>query len=86
MYSCQRPSTRDLKSYIHQEHRHQTGHIAHHPAQSLIFPLPTPGSVLKRAPLTWDTAQPYKGIGSRAVEADVKQVAYKLTELPVSTG
>jgi len=30
--------------HIHQENHHMTGHIAHHAAQSLIFPLPAPGS------------------------------------------
>ena len=29
--------------HIHQEHHHMTGHIAHHAAKSLIFPLPAPG-------------------------------------------
>ena len=35
--------------HIHQEHHHMTGHIAHHAAKSLIFPLPAPGSQPKRA-------------------------------------
>src|SRR6266581_3036215 len=30
--------------HIHQEHHQMTGHIAHHSAKSLIFPLPAPGS------------------------------------------
>jgi len=72
--------------HIHQEHHHQTGHIAHHAAQSLIFPLPAPGSVPKRAPLPWDAEQPYKGIGFRSVEADVKDAYYKIAELPVPKG
>jgi 3',5'-cyclic AMP phosphodiesterase CpdA len=29
--------------HIHQEHHHMTQHIAHHAAQSLIFPQPAPG-------------------------------------------
>jgi hypothetical protein len=37
--------------HIHQEHHHQTEHIAHHAARSLIFPLPPPGSVPKTAPV-----------------------------------
>ncbi|MGZ3596255.1 MAG: metallophosphoesterase family protein, partial [Syntrophales bacterium] len=31
--------------HIHQEHHHQTGHIAHHAAKGLMYPLPAPGSV-----------------------------------------
>ena len=67
--------------HIHQEHHHNTGHIAHHAAKSLIFPLPAPGSAPKRAPIPWDEAQPYKGLGVRAVEADVAKSYYKLKEL-----
>ena len=35
--------------HIHQEHHHRTGHIAHHSAKSLIFPLPAPASGKARA-------------------------------------
>lgn len=37
--------------HVHQEHHHLTGHIAHHAAQSLIFPLPAAGSTPTRAPV-----------------------------------
>ena len=67
--------------HIHQENHHQTGHIAHHSAKSLIFPLPAPGSQDKRAPLPWDPAMP--GLGFRQVEAEVKEARYKITEFPV---
>lgn len=63
-----------------------TGHIAHHAANSLIFPLPAPGSQPKRAPLPWDPAHPYKGLGFRSVEAEVKKADYVLTEHPVPKG
>ncbi|MGE5116592.1 MAG: metallophosphoesterase family protein [Betaproteobacteria bacterium] len=67
--------------HIHQEHHHMTGHIAHHSAKSLIFPLPAPGSQPKRTPLPWDPAQPYHGLGFREVEAEGSR--YAITELPV---
>ena len=51
--------------HIHQEHHHMTGHIAHHSAKSLIFPLPAPKSQPKRDPLKWDASQPYRGLGFR---------------------
>lgn len=70
--------------HIHQEHHHRTGHIAHHAAKSLIFPLPAPGSQEKRTPLPWDAASPNKGLGFREVEAELKAADYKLTELPVA--
>ena len=70
--------------HIHQEHHHMTGHIAHHSAKSLIFPLPAPGSQPKRDPIKWDAAAPYKGLGFREVEAEAKK--YDITELPVVKG
>jgi hypothetical protein len=72
--------------HIHQEHHHATGHIHHHAANSLMFPLPAPGSQPKRTPLAWDPSQPYKGLGSRGVEAEVKTAQYVITELPVRSG
>ena len=72
--------------HIHQEHHHMTGHIAHHAAKSLIFPLPAPGSQPKRTPLPWDAAQPYKGLGFRDIEAKAATAEYKLTELGIPKG
>ena len=59
-----------------------TGHIAHHSAKSLIFPLPAPGSQPKREPVKWDASQPYRGLGFREIEAEAP-AQYKLAELPV---
>ena len=70
--------------HIHQEHHHQTGHIAHHAAKSLIFPLPAPGSQDKRTPIPWDAAAPYRGLGFREVEAESKATEFKIAELPVT--
>jgi hypothetical protein len=69
--------------HIHQEHHSMTGHIAHHSANSLIYPLPAPGSQLLRKPLAWDNAHPYRGLGFREVKAEVQKAAYGITELPV---
>ena len=70
--------------HIHQENHHQTGHIAHHSAKSLIFPLPAPGSQDKRTPLAWDPAQPGKGLGFRGVSANVKTAATTIREFPAN--
>jgi hypothetical protein len=72
--------------HIHQEHHHMTGHIAHHAAKSLIFPLPAPGSRPKRAPLPWNAAHPFNGLGYRSVEAEVEKRDYAITELPLVRG
>jgi len=69
--------------HIHQEHHKMTGHIAHHAAKSLMFPLPVAGSQPQRNPLPWDPAQPYRGLGFRDIEAEAKNAEFKLTELPV---
>ena len=68
--------------HIHQENHHMTGHIAHHSAKSLIFPLPPPGSQPKRAPIPWSAAQPYRGLGFRGIEVADK-AKFELTEYPV---
>ena len=80
------PNVTVFYGHIHQENHHMTGHIAHHSAKSLIFPLPAPGSQPKRAPLPWDAAQPYRGLGYRDVEAEVQKAAYRITELPIVKG
>jgi hypothetical protein len=54
--------------HIHQEHHHQTEHIFHHAARSLVFALPAPLSVPKKAPLPWDAAHPRRGLGYRTIE------------------
>jgi len=69
--------------HIHQENHHMTGHIAHHSAKSLIYPLPAPGSQPKRAPVPWDPAHPYRGLGFREVDAEKANAEYKITEFPV---
>jgi 3',5'-cyclic AMP phosphodiesterase CpdA len=58
--------------HIHQENHHTTGHIQHHAATSLIFPLVAPGSQPKREPVLWDPDHPFKGLGFRSVEMEKK--------------
>jgi len=79
----QRQNVTVLYGHIHQEHHHMTGHIAHHAAKSLMWALPEPGSAPKKAPIPWDTAQPYKGLGFRNIDARVPQARYDIEELPV---
>ncbi len=69
--------------HIHQENHQMTGHISHHAAKSLIFPLPAPGSQPKRVPVAWDPAAPYRGLGFRNVRADAA-ASYPITEFPVT--
>jgi 3',5'-cyclic AMP phosphodiesterase CpdA len=69
--------------HIHQENHHMTGHIAHHSAKSLIYPLPAPGSQEKRTPVPWDAALPFKGLGVREVDAEARPVEYRIDEFPL---
>lgn len=66
--------------HIHQEHHHQTGHIKHHSAKSLIFPLPLPGSVEKKHKIAWDDSHPYRGLGVRNVAVTSPNAVFKLDE------
>jgi hypothetical protein len=69
-----------LYGHIHQEHHHVTGHIAHHAAKSLMWALPEPGSVPKKAQIPWNSAEPYKGLGFRQIEAQDRQPLCRISE------
>lgn len=69
--------------HVHQENHHMTGAIAHHSARSLIFPLPAPGSVPKKAPVAWDPEHPGKGLGWRRVDPKSTDVAKRITEIDI---
>jgi hypothetical protein len=77
------PNVTVFYGHIHQEHHHMTGHIAHHAAKGLMYPLPAPGSVPKKQPVPWDNTVPYKGLGFRGINADVKKVKYDIAEFGV---
>jgi predicted phosphodiesterase len=68
--------------HIHQQHHQLTGHINHHAASSLIFPIVAPGSQPKREPVLWDPEHPYKGLGFRSVEME-KKGGIEIYEEPV---
>jgi plastocyanin/Icc-related predicted phosphoesterase len=72
-----------LYGHIHQLNHHTTGNIAHHSAMGLMWPLPAPHSVPKKAPVKWDAAHPYKGLGYRQIDSKAPTIDYVLTDLPV---
>jgi hypothetical protein len=82
----QYPQVTVFYGHIHQENHHMTGHIAHHSAKSLIYPLPAPGSQPARTPLPWDPAQPNRGLGFREVEAEPARADYRIREFGVMQG
>jgi hypothetical protein len=61
------PNVAVFYGHIHQEHHHATGHIIHHAATSLIYPLPAPGSQPALLPLLYDATKPGRGLGTRDV-------------------
>ena len=71
--------------HIHHEHRHKTGHIEHHAARSLMFPLAPLGTVEKKTQVPWNAATPYKGLGYRDIEASAS-VAPRITDFPAGKG
>jgi predicted phosphodiesterase len=52
--------------HIHHEHHHRTGHIEHHAARSLMFPLSPVGTAAQKTQLPWNPAQPSTDSGSAA--------------------
>jgi Calcineurin-like phosphoesterase len=54
--------------HIHHEHHFMTGHIGHHAALSVMFPLSPVGTAVQKTQLPWDEAQPFKGLGWRSVD------------------
>ena len=79
------PNVTVFYGHIHQENHRNTGHIAHHSAKSLIFPLPAPMSQPKRDPIPWDAEHPYQGLGFREVEAEEGGAKLAIVEMPVAS-
>ena len=74
------PNVNVFYGHIHQQHQQTTGTVSHRAARSLVFPLPAPGSVPKKAPLPWDSQSPDHGLGYRAVSRE--SVALRVQERP----
>jgi 3',5'-cyclic AMP phosphodiesterase CpdA len=63
------PNVSVFYGHIHQAHEHQTGSITHRAARSLVFPLPAPGSLPKKAPMPWDPQSADHGLGYREIDS-----------------
>jgi len=77
-----RPNVTVFYGHIHQEHHHEADGVRHHAARSLVFPLPAPGSVPKKAPVPWDPNAPFRGLGYRSIQ-ESGTCEPRLSELPV---
>lgn len=78
------PSVTVFYGHIHQQLDTMTGHIAHHAATSLIFPLPPPGSKPKPAPAPWNPQRPFQGLGYRSVAAKAASSDYQIAQIPLN--
>ncbi len=66
--------------HVHHEHHQNTGHIAHHASKAVMFPLSPVGTAETKTQLLWDAAQPYKGLGWRAVRATASGATQQMRE------
>ncbi len=66
--------------HIHHEHHQKTGHIWHHAAKSLMFPLAPVGTVEKKTQVPWNLAEPYESLGWRQIRAETDGDAHVLLE------
>jgi 3',5'-cyclic AMP phosphodiesterase CpdA len=69
--------------HIHHELHQMVDGKAHHAGASTIFPLPPAGSQPRRAPVAWDPAAPFKGLGFRGVGARAGSPELRLSEVPL---
>jgi 3',5'-cyclic AMP phosphodiesterase CpdA len=72
--------------HIHQVNHSLTGHIPHHSAQGLMYPLPAPLSQPKKAPIPWDPALPYKHLGYRGIATKGKMADNIISDYPLGKG
>ncbi len=69
--------------HIHQIHRQTTGNIEHCAASGMMYPLPAPGSLPKKAPVAWIPEKPYDRLGFRTVAIDPNTPHTVVTEYPI---
>ena len=69
--------------HIHQLNEHSDGNIKFHAARGLMYPLPAPGSVPKKAPVAWNPAEPYNNLGYRKVDYNAQTGEFSITEIPL---
>jgi 3',5'-cyclic AMP phosphodiesterase CpdA len=66
--------------HVHHEHHFNTGHIPHHAAKAVMFPLSPVGSMANKTQLPWNAAKPYDGLGWRTVRATASGAAQQMRE------
>ena len=72
-----------LYGHIHQLNHNTVGNIEFYAARGLMYPLPAPGSVPKKAPIAWNPDKPYDNLGFRTVEISADMLHAGITEYPV---
>ncbi len=72
--------------HIHHEHHFQTGHIGHHAAMAVMFPLSPVGTMPVKTQTPWDPARPYQGLGFRTLQAGASGAAPSMRERSLVQG
>jgi plastocyanin len=70
--------------HIHQINRHSAGNIEHYAASGMMYPLPAPGSLPKKAPLAWIPDKPYDKLGFRTVAIEKNAAHAVIMEYPLA--
>jgi len=68
--------------HVHQEITHQDGNVLHVAARSAMYPLPTPDTPGKKAPLAWDATASDHRIGWRTIDTESEPL--KFTTYPTA--
>lgn len=66
--------------HVHHENHATAGGLVHHSASAMMIPLPPAGTRPERAPVAWDAAAPYKGMGWRTVSAQAQGSKWDIRE------
>lgn len=69
--------------HVHHEHHQRTGHIEHHAATAVMFPLAPVGGAPQKTQVVWDDTRPFKGLGLREVRAGAGVASPTLREIPL---
>lgn len=69
--------------HIHQEHHATVGSLRFHAAPGLMYPFPAPDAAAELAPVPWDPALPWKGLGYCGVTVNPALSELHIVQYPI---
>ncbi len=69
--------------HIHQEHHATVGSLKFHAAPSLMYSFPAPDAAAELAPVPWDPALPWKGLGYSGVTVNPASYEVRIVQYPI---